>query len=118
MAIPHAASGDLIDIRPYGPLIGEAVTKALFKTNYLEVIRMVLPAGKTVPQHQVDGEMTVQCIEGVVQFHTPDRSQVMQAGSLLHLTGGIPYWIDAVENASLLITFQLAPSQQKDSPVK
>jgi hypothetical protein len=45
MAIPHSAPGDLIDVRPLGPALASARTHALFKSNDLEVIRRVLPAG-------------------------------------------------------------------------
>ena len=37
---------------------------ALFKTEELEVIRLVLAAGKSLPPHKVPGEITIQCLEG------------------------------------------------------
>lgn len=107
MAIPHAASGEVIDIRPYGINIGSAITKALFKSDQLEVIRMVLLAGKKLPEHQITGEITVQCIEGKIIFHALGSPRILTAGSWVHLPGEEPYAMEAMEDSSLLVTFHL-----------
>ena len=62
MAIHHASSGELIDIRPLNDQLKTTPTTALFKSNHLEVSRTVLRASKDVPPHDVAGEMTVQCV--------------------------------------------------------
>ena len=53
MAIHHASSGELIDIRPLKDNLITTVTKTLFKSDHFEVSRMVILAGKGVPMHQV-----------------------------------------------------------------
>ena len=68
MAIPHARPGEVVGVRPLGAALKEAKTGTLIKTETLEVIRLVLPAGKQIPPHQVAGEITVQCLEGRVAF--------------------------------------------------
>ncbi len=68
MAIPHAKPGQSVDIRPLGEKLKVSVTTTLVKTKKLEVIRLVLPAGKEIPPHHVGGEITVQCLEGAVSF--------------------------------------------------
>jgi quercetin dioxygenase-like cupin family protein len=73
MAIPHAASGQLIDVQPLAGKLSEGRTVALFKSEELEVMRLIVPAGKTVPSHQVKGEITVQCLEGEVAFTAAAR---------------------------------------------
>lgn len=70
MAIHHALSGELIDVRPFGTAITQAQTGTLYKRQQLEVFRIVLPAGKEMPEHAVVGELTVQCLEGSVEFST------------------------------------------------
>lgn len=70
MAMPHAASGQIVDVRPLGDTLTRSVTTTLVKTEHLEVIRLVVPAGKEIPPHQVAGEITVQCLEGEVEFRT------------------------------------------------
>lgn len=55
MALPHAAPGQTIDVRPFGPALAGTNTSALLKTDRLEVIRLVVPAGKQIPSHKVAG---------------------------------------------------------------
>lgn len=107
MAIPHANSGQPIDIRPYGPELSNVRTVALFKTGDFEVIRMVLPAGKSMPQHKVAGDITFQCIEGKIEVTTENHSQTLQSGQLLYLSGGVLHSFLGLENASGLLTIVL-----------
>ena len=108
MAIPHAAPGQAIDIRPLGPAIAGARTAALFKTDQIEVMRLMLPVGKSVPSHKVAGEITIQCLEGKVEITAGGGSQVLCAGELLYLSGGVPHGLLAIEDASALVTIVLA----------
>lgn len=80
MALQHAAPGALINVHPYGETLHQARTVALFKTTQLEVIRLVLPAGRKVPPHQVPGQITVQCLEGSICFEVDGKSILMEAG--------------------------------------
>lgn len=52
MAIPHLASGQIASVLPLGAALADAKTTALFKGPHLEVMRMVLPAGKKIAQHR------------------------------------------------------------------
>ena len=108
MAIPHASPGQPIDVRPLGPAIARARTAALFKTEQIEVMRLVLPAGKSVPSHKVAGEITIQCLEGKVELTAGGRSQLLCAGELLYLSGGVPHSLLAIGDASALVTIVLA----------
>jgi quercetin dioxygenase-like cupin family protein len=107
MAIHHAASGELIDIRPLEAALAGTATRALYKSAHLEVFRMVLPAGKTMPPHQVAGEITVQCLEGSVEFKVAGIGQVMHQGSLLCLAGGQAHSLTAIDDCSILVTLLL-----------
>jgi quercetin dioxygenase-like cupin family protein len=107
MALPHATSGQLIDVRPIGEHITAAISNALFKTEHLELMRLVLPTGKTMPEHAVPGELTIQCLEGVVELHAHQKTQVLLAGDLVYLAGGEPHALRARENASVLLTLLL-----------
>lgn len=107
MAISHAASGQLIDVHPLAAKLGEARTLALFKTDGLEVMRLVVPAHKTVPSHQVKGEITVQCLEGEIDFTAAGQTQRMKAGQLLYLAGGVEHSLKALQDSSLLVTLVL-----------
>ena len=107
MAIAHAASGQLVDVLPLGSQLHEARTSALFKTGELEVMRVVMPAGKTVPAHKVRGEITIHCLEGEVDLMAGGHTQRMKSGQLVWLEGSVDHALKAVQNASLLVTIVL-----------
>lgn len=107
MAIHHASSGELIDVRPLKEGLKGAVSKALYKTDHLEVFRMVLLAGKTMPAHHVAGEVTVQCLEGSVELTVAGSGRLMREGDLICLAGGADHALKAVEDSSCLVTILL-----------
>jgi len=107
MAIPHAAPGQVIDIKPLGESIAEHTTRALFKTRVLEVIHMVLPAKKAIPEHKVAGEITVQCLEGRIMFTALGKSQELRSGQMLYLNGNEPHSLESIEESTVLLTILL-----------
>ena len=107
MAIPHARSGQVIDVRPLGPQLAGERTTALFKTDDLEVMRLILPAGKSLPPHKVAGEITIQCIEGRIDVTLDGDSRILGAGHLIYLARDVVHGVVAIEDASVLVTIAL-----------
>ena len=107
MAIAHALSAQPVDVRPLGQRFAQGQTHALFKTDELEVMQLVLAKGKSMPMHAVPGEITVQCTEGRIDFVADGHSQVLEAGHLLYLTGGMPHSLTALEDTTALVTIVL-----------
>ena len=110
MPTPRAESGELIDVQPYGDMLAQATSSTLVRTEAIEVIRMVLPAGKKIPRHQAPSAITVQCLEGAIEFESHGRTQLMRAGTMLFLTPAEPHALEALENSSVLVT-RLARNQ-------
>lgn len=109
MAQAHAASGDLIDIGPLGAALVDQVTTAIMKSAQLELVRLVLPTGKAMREHRVAGEITVQCIEGLIEFTTPGASLRLGPGKLVHLQGGEAHSLLALADSTALLTICLVP---------
>ncbi len=107
MALQHSQPLDLIDVRPLGADLNDAVTTSLLKTPTLQLMRLVLRAGQGLPEHSVPGAITVQCIEGEAVVTTPSRACHLGAGQLVMLLGGEPHAVQAVTDASLLVTVLL-----------
>jgi quercetin dioxygenase-like cupin family protein len=107
MAIPHAKSGEVIDIGPLGPSLASSKTSALIKSATLEVIRLVVPTGKDIPEHKAPGDITVQCLEGEVDFTAEGQTQRLKPGQLLYLAAGAPHSLHGVRDASVLVTILL-----------
>ncbi|WP_437191330.1 cupin domain-containing protein [Planctomicrobium sp. SH527] len=104
MAIPHAQPGDVIDVRPMADQLAASITKTLIKTPHVEVIRMVLPAGKVISEHKAHGEIIVQCLEGDITFTTMGTPKNLRAGDMLYLAAGEPHSLEAIANSSFLLT--------------
>ena len=107
MAIPHAASGEVVDIRPLGEALQGTTTSALIKTDRLEVLRLVLPAGKEIAEHRAPGEITVQCLEGAIEFEVHGATRELRAGHMLYVAAREPHALKAIEDSSVLVTIQL-----------
>jgi quercetin dioxygenase-like cupin family protein len=107
MALPHASSGQIVDILSAEGTLPSAKSFALFKSGQLEVMRVVLPAGKAFPPHRVAGEITVQCLDGRIDFSVDGVSQELRAGQLMHLEGGVLHGLVGIEDSSALVTIVL-----------
>lgn len=107
MAIPHAKPGQIVDVRPLGAAIADTKTHTIVKTDSLEVIRIVMAAGKEIARHAVTGEITVQCLEGNMDFCVGDVKHDLTAGSWLYLERGTEHALYATEDSSLLVTILL-----------
>lgn len=107
MAINHAHPGQAVDVQPLGKLLAAAKTTALFRSADLEVMRLVLLAGKSLPPHKVPGEITIQCVEGTLDVMVGSVSHVLRSGQLLYLAGNALHGVTALEDASALVTVAL-----------
>jgi hypothetical protein len=79
MAIPHAKPGEIVDVRPLGSAMTSAQTKTLVRAEQVEVIRLIVPAGKEIDEHKAKGEIVVQCLEGKVAFTAFGKTQNLEA---------------------------------------
>lgn len=107
MALPHAKPGEPVDVSPYGEKLASAQTTTLIKTDSLEVLRLVLPGGKEIGNHQVEREVTIQCVEGRVTLSALGAQRELTPGVLVYLPGSTQHALNAAENSSLLVTILL-----------
>jgi len=89
---------------------------AIVKGEQLELIRIVLPAGKSMPEHRVPGEITVQCVKGQLEFSAQGESQIMSAGDMLYLEGDVPHALLALEDSTALLTISLQAAAPAQTP--
>jgi quercetin dioxygenase-like cupin family protein len=106
MALQHAIPGEVINAAPLGADLTDTTTRALIKTSELEIIRVVLKAGKTMAPHSVPGTVTIQCIEGHVQV-AHERVSELRPQQVLLIDGGRTHSLRALEDSSLLLTIVL-----------
>jgi quercetin dioxygenase-like cupin family protein len=107
MALQHAASGELIPLQRSDDDIAHFTSVALAKTENMELIRLVLPKERAMPEHRVEGEITLLCLQGEVVCDAHGTSTVLRPGEMLYLLGGVPHAIRANEDAVALLTILL-----------
>jgi len=112
MSIQHARPNEIVQL-PLGTALVDSKTTTLVKSDHLELIRLVLPAGKEIPLHKAPGEITVQCLEGRIDFTAEDKTQELIPGQLLYLIAGEPHALTAIEDSSVLVTLLLPQSRTK-----
>lgn len=104
MAQEKIAPGEVINLYDLHDEMPADATLALMKTSDMEVIRMVLPKGKEVTEHSVDGQISVQCLEGKVTFATGNRAHELTKGDWLYLERHQPHSLQAQQQSVLLVT--------------
>jgi len=110
MALKHAAFLDVIDLRTPHREDGEAVSVSLMKTAHMQLLQLVLPAGKGLPQHAVAGEITIQCITGEVSVTSRNGIRQLREDQLMALAAHEPHALLGVRDATVLVTVLHAPA--------
>lgn len=109
MALQHAASGERIALERGEDDIANFTSIALAKTEHMELIRLVVPVDKPMPEHRVEGEMTLLCLQGEIAFDAHGRTIVLHPNEMVYLAGGEPHAIRANVDAVALMTILLGP---------
>lgn len=107
MAIPHAQPGEVVYAGPLGPALAATKTSTLIKTKSVEVVHMVVPAGKEIKDHKAPGELLVQCVEGKIAFTAMGETKDLGSGQMLYLAPSEVHSVRAIEDSSFLLTILL-----------
>ena len=107
MALTHAKSGQVIALTRADEDTTQFSAIALAKTEQVELIRLVLPAAKEMPEHHVKGEITFQCISGQIAFIMGATTDTLTGGKMLYLEGGAPHAVKALADSVALVTIVL-----------
>jgi quercetin dioxygenase-like cupin family protein len=107
MALPHAQLLDIINVAPLGEKLRGAVSTSLIKTDHIQLLHMVLKAHQDVPQHRVDDECTLHCLEGTVEVVIGSGVRQLSAGNIVVLPAGQAHSLRARTDCALLVTLLL-----------
>jgi quercetin dioxygenase-like cupin family protein len=118
MALRHAAPGEKIELRRSADDIAQLTSVALIKTAHMELIRLLVPKDKPMPEHWVEGEVTILCLEGEIVIEMTGRETVLRPNEMLYLMGAQPHGIRANEDAVALLTILLGPGENTGGPVR
>src|SRR5579871_349495 len=104
MTAPQAKIGNLVDVRPLGSAVTSSQRTILLRAEQVEIARLVVPAGKEIPEHKANGEIVVQCLEGRVAYNVFGQTLTLEPGKLLYMPMGEMHSVKGIEDASLLLT--------------
>jgi quercetin dioxygenase-like cupin family protein len=104
MALKHSQPLEVIDLHAMDQAQGTAVSSSLLKTPHLQLMRVVLAAGQSLPEHHLPDEITVQCLSGEADVATPSRTCRLVPGCLVMLPAAEPHCVQAHRDTVLLVT--------------
>lgn len=76
----------------------------VFKTNGLRIVLIALHKGAEMPRHSAEGIISIQVLEGKIQFNTDFQSVKLGKGQMLTLHKGIPHSLLAKKKTIFLLT--------------
>ena len=89
---------------PLGERIAHATSSTLLETNQLQLIRLVVPAGKGIPPHRVPVEVTVHVVEGQVTFVHDGSEADLHPGDVVFLCPQELHAFRGVKDSTVLVT--------------
>lgn len=114
MAQKKLQPGEVVNLYSLKEDMPEDATLALMKTADMEAIRMVLPKGKVITEHSVDGEVSVQCLEGRTEFTVDGTTHLLSSGDWLYLGRNQPHSLSVKRDTILLVTILFVGSSQTE----
>ena len=76
----------------------------VFKTNGLRIVLIALHKGAEMVKHVANGLISVQVLEGKIEFNAEGKCFKMGKGQMLALHEGIPHSLMAKKKAIILLT--------------
>jgi quercetin dioxygenase-like cupin family protein len=107
MALPHARLLDVINVGPLGEELHGTVSTSLIKTDRIQLLHMVLAPHQDQPQHHVDDECTIHCLEGEVEVMMGSGVRKLRPGNVIVLPAGQQHALKARAESAVLVTLLL-----------
>ena len=104
MATHHASPGEIVDLATWAKDVPNEKTKVIAKTDEMELVRLVLQAGKEFAGHKVSGPCVIHCITGEVECPAMGATKALTSGQLLYLMPGEPHSVKAIVDSVVLLT--------------
>ncbi|HMU60518.1 MAG TPA: cupin domain-containing protein [Gemmatimonadales bacterium] len=107
-SIERPLSGDVVIVElsggGEGPLPGGRRARTLIKNGLIRATLVTVAAGAEIPEHQADGPITVQPLQGRLQFSAAGNTHDIGPGQLLSLGAGVRHAVASASGATFLLT--------------
>ena len=107
MALPHAQLMDIINVAPLGDQLRGTVSTSLIKTDRVQLLHLVLAPHQDQPQHHVDDECIIHCLEGDVEVVTGSGVRRLGPGNVVVLAAKQRHGLRARVESAVLLTLLL-----------
>lgn len=104
MATHHASPGEIVDLKTWAQDLPGEGNKVIAKTEEMELMRLVLPAGRDIPSHKVQGPLVIHCITGEIELTAMGSTRMLAPDQLLYLMPGEPHSVRAISDSVFLLT--------------
>ncbi len=107
-SIERPLSGDVVIVElsggGEGPPPGGRRARTLIKNGLIRATLVTVAAGAEIPEHQADGPITVQPLQGRLQFSAAGNTHEIGPGQLLSLGAGVRHAVASASGATFLLT--------------
>lgn len=83
---------------------GDRNAITVFKTNGLRIVLVALHEEAVMKEHTADGIISVQVLEGEINFSTDNKSLILSQGNMIALHEGLPHSVKAIKESVFLLT--------------
>jgi len=85
----------------------------LFETDTTKEIRILFKKGQLMKKHETPYPITVELVEGIIDFGVNDELLPLKKGDLLALDGGVPHDLHAQADSIVRLTLSKQDSVQR-----
>jgi quercetin dioxygenase-like cupin family protein len=76
----------------------------VFKTNGLRIVLIALHENAVLKKHTADGIISVQVLEGEINFSTDNQSKLLKQNGMIALHAGLSHSVKAIKESVFLLT--------------
>lgn len=76
----------------------------IYKTNGMRIVLIALHEDKVIARHTANGVISVQVLDGEINFITDHQSVVLKPGQMIALHKGEPHSVAAIKESVFLLT--------------
>lgn len=115
MATERVLHGQIVDLASFPAKGTGASSRVLVKRPEFEVLCIDLPTGSSLPTHEVEGPVTMHCLQGELALTVDGERKEMPPGTWVLLDGGTSHAVRATRDSTLLLTivFVREPMESK-----
>ena len=103
-ALQLSLADEIREVRSQLAAGGERTARTIVKDGPLRVTLVGLGAAGTMRPHKADGPITVQVLEGEIEFEVEGERRTLAVGSLFALEAGLTHSVMSREGGVFLLT--------------